>query len=309
MTVKDLDGAPIANATLAARINGKEQNITADKNGVITIPVDGNATVELKYTDANGASVSASVKLVESIKEVEVPVEVPAPVANATLSLETKDGSSLTVTLKDLDGKAIANAPITAIVNGAEQNMTVDKDGKAVIALKGNSTVEVKYVDSLNNATASSSMSVTVIENLVEKIIEVIPNRTATIIEYKNMTTKSVVVGVDGRIGELFNVTLKDINGKPLANKTVGIGFNGKVYNKTTDANGHVELQINLKAEGKYTFAIAFLGDDNYTGSFEVALITVEVQKAKLTTASKTYKASAKTKQLSATFKSAREHT
>ena len=79
------DGAPIANATLAARINGKEQNITADKNGVITIPVDGNATVELKYTDANGASVSASVKLVETINEVEVPVEVPAPVANATL--------------------------------------------------------------------------------------------------------------------------------------------------------------------------------------------------------------------------------
>ena len=305
VTVKDFDGAPIANATVATIINGKEQNITADENGLITIPVEGNATVELSYTDANGASVSASVKLVESIKEIEVPVEVPAPVANATIGLETEDGSSVTVTVKDLDGNAIANAPITATVNGAEQNMTADKDGKAVIALKGNSTVEVKYTDPLNNATASSSMSVTVIENLVEKIIEVIPNRTATIIEYKNMTTKSVVVGVDGRIGEYFYATLKDINGKPLANKSMGIGFNGKIYPKTTDENGRIKLQINLKVAGKYTFAIAFLGDDNYTGSFEVALITVTAQTPKLTAPAKTYKASAKTKTLTATLKTA----
>lgn len=307
VTVKDFDGAPIANATVAAIINGKEQNMTADENGLITIPVEGNATVELSYTDANGASVSASVKVVESIKEIEVPVEVPAPVANATIGLETEDGSSVTVTVtvKDLDGKAIANAPITATVNGAEQNMTADKDGKAVIALKGNSTVEVKYTDPLNNATASSSMSVTVIENLVEKIIEVIPNRTATVIEYSNMTTKSVVVGVDGRIGEYFYATLKDINGKPLANKSMGIGFNGKIYPKTTDENGRIKLQINLKVAGKYTFAIAFLGDDNYTGSFEVALITVTAQTPKLTAPAKTYKASAKTKTLTATLKTA----
>ena len=299
-TLTDSEGNPIANATITALVDGEEQNFTTDENGKVSIPVGDNATVELSYTDPeNGATVKYATKVVT--KEVEV--EVPEPKANATVELTTEDGSAVTVTVKDLDGKPIANATAVATVNGEETNITTDSEGKATIPLSGNSTVKVSFTDPANNATTSNEMSVTVINT--EKIIEVIPNRTETVIEYKDMNTTSVVVGVDGRIGEFFNATLKDINGNPLVNKTVQIGFNGKVYNKTTDENGHVELQINLKAAGRYTFALAYLGDEYYNGTFEVALITVEAQKAKLTTASKTYKASAKTKSISATFKSA----
>jgi len=305
-TLTDSEGNPIADATITAVVDGEEQNFTTDENGKISVPIADNATVDLSYTDPeNGATVKYTTKVVTKEVEVEVPVEVPEPKANATVELTTEDGSAVTVTVKDLDGNPIANATAVASINGEETNITTDSEGKATIPLAGNSTVKVSFTDPANNATTSNEMSVTVINNVTEKIIEVIPNRTETVIEFSNMTTKSVVTGVDGRIGEYFNVTLKDINGNPLANKTVGIGFNGKIYNKTTDANGHVELQINLKAAGRYTFAMAFTGDDNYTGSFEVALITVEAQTAKLTTASKTYKASAKTKQVSATFKSA----
>ena len=82
------------------------------------------------------------------------------------------------------------------------------------------------------------------------------------------------------------------------------IGFNGAIYNRTTNESGKVRLQINLGYAGKYTFAVSFLGDEEYNGSFVVALITVNKQNAKLTAPNKTYKASAKTKTLTATFKS-----
>lgn len=127
----------------------------------------------------------------------------------------------------------------------------------------------------------------------------------ATVIEYKDMKTISVNANVDGRIGEYFQVNLTDANGNRLSNKFIQIGFNGKIYNRTTDENGSAKLQINLMYTGYYTFAVCFLGDEKYNASFIVAKINVTSQKAKLTTQAKTYKASAKTKSISATLKSA----
>ena len=128
----------------------------------------------------------------------------------------------------------------------------------------------------------------------------------ATVIDYKNMTTTAVDTASDGRIGEYFTITLKDSAGNPLANKHVQIGFNGVVYDRYTDNKGQAKLQINLKGQGTYTFAVAFLGDDEFNGSFIVAKIVVKTQKGSLTVPNKSYKASASTKTLTATFKSAK---
>ncbi len=130
-------------------------------------------------------------------------------------------------------------------------------------------------------------------------------SRIETQIIYNNMTTTAVDVDTDGRSGQYFYITLKDKNGNLLKNKPVQIGFNGKVYDRVTDKNGKAKLQINLKNAGTYTFAVAFLGDDDYNGSFVVAKIVVKKQKGSLTVPNKSYKASAKTKTLTATFKSA----
>ena len=97
-----------------------------------------------------------------------------------------------------------------------------------------------------------------------------------------------------------------DSEGKALKDKSILIGFNGKIYNKTTDGDGIAQLQINLKRSDIYTFAVCFLGDDQYNGSFAVAKITVNKQTPKFSTSNKSYKASTKTKTLTATFKSSR---
>ena len=135
-----------------------------------------------------------------------------------------------------------------------------------------------------------------------------IPERTLTQIHYNDMNTVAINQKIEGRVGKYFYVNLTDINGKPLVNKTVQIGFNGAIYNRTTNETGGVRLQINLGYKGTYTFAVSYLGDEYYNGSFVVAKIVVSTQKTKLTTAKKTYKASAKTKTLTATLKDASGH-
>lgn len=301
-TLTDSDGNPLANATVTAVIDGVETNFTTDENGKLTVPVSENATVELSYTDANGASVTYTTKVVTN--EVPVPVPVPVPVTvNGTIALATEDGKSIIATLTDSDGKAIADAELTISVNGQESTVKTDANGKATVDVEGNTTVVATYKDA-NNLTATGYMNLVVIvnETIINETIIVIPNRTETVIDYQNMTT-TVVASADGRIGEYFTVVLRDDKGNALADKPIKIGFNGRVYDRVTDENGSAKLQINLGYKGTYTFAIGFLGDDNYTGAFEVAKITVNLQTPKLSTSSKTYKASAKTKALTATLK------
>ena len=145
------------------------------------------------------------------------------------------------------------------------------------------------------------------ISDLIKKLA---PARKATNIVFENMTTTAVGPS-DGRTGDYFYFKLTDANGNPIRNTPMQIGFNGKVYdyehnNISTDENGIAKLQINLGYKGDYTFAICFLGNDDYNASFAVALIKVNVQKPKMTVPNKSYKASAKTKSLTVTFKTAK---
>ncbi|MBR5503506.1 MAG: Ig-like domain-containing protein [Methanobrevibacter sp.] len=323
----DLDGNAIADALVSIDENGLIYNETTSADGSFRITINGNMTVKATYTDKNNASVSSSFEYVNETKEIYInatPIIVYSE-PNARISLTTEDGSSIIATLLDSDGNAIADADLICSLNGQNSTVKTDNDGKATIPISGNVTALVSYTDE-NNITSSSSMSLIVITNEtvkevnktvveyvnqtvevpveVEKIVEVVPNRTATKVIYSNMKT-TAVAKVDGRVGKYFEVVLVDEKGNPLVDKFVQIGFNGAVYNRTTNATGGVRLQINLGYEGKYTFAIAFLGDDKYTGDFQVALIEVSPHIPKLTAPAKTYKASAKTKALTATFKSA----
>ena len=63
----------------------------------------------------------------------------------------------------------------------------------------------------------------------------------------KGMTAKAVGSN-DCRVGEYFNWTLVDENGKPMENVPMKIGFNGVVYDEKngilTDDNANAKLQI-----------------------------------------------------------------
>ena len=118
-----------------------------------------------------------------------------------------------------------------------------------------------------------------------------------------NNLTATAVVASEGKVGDYFTFTFKDGNGKVLVGKNISVGFNGHIYTYITDSKGQARVQINLNTPGGYTFALCFLGDEDYNASFAVAKITVIQKKMSLTVPAKTYKASAKTKTLTATLK------
>ena len=308
VTVKDLDGNAIGGAALSVVVDGVESNVTAGDDGTVSVPVSGNATVVVSYADALGSVASATVKVVENIKEVDVPVDVPVPtVANATLDVVVNDGA-VVVTVKDLDGNAIGGAALSVVVDGVESNVTAGDDGTVSVPVSGNATVVVSYADALGSV---ASATVKVVENIKEVEVPVIAVRKATKIECSNMKTFAVDPKSDGKNGDYFIWRLVDEDGNPIANTPMQIGFNGKVYTYEehgvcTDKDGYARLQINLGYKGDYTFAICFLGDDDYKASFAVAKITVDTQTGSLTVPNKSYKASAKTKALTAIFKTQR---
>ena len=213
-----------------------------------------------------------------------------------------KDENQLNVTLKDLNGTPIANATVEATINGQNQNFTTDENGVFTIEYNGNLTTELKYIDK-NFVTLS--YGTTIITETEE--IPVTPVRTGTKIICENMVT-TAVSPLDPKTEEYFTWKLVDENGNPIKNTPMQIGFNGVIYTFEkdgiqTDENSVAKLQINLGYAGDYTFAMCFLGDDDYNASFAVAKITVKKQTPQLVVASKTYAATAKTKALTATFK------
>lgn len=208
-------------------------------------------------------------------------------------NLSYGDKAVINFTLEDSDGNPL-DGVLRVIVAEEERNVTVE-GGFHSLVIDGLNADNYLIVANYDGDVAYSSSSAFNKFNVAKVGSE---------IEFNDMDTKTVDINIDGRIGEYFKVILKDANGNPLANKEIQIGFNGKVYTRTTNATGGAQLQINLARADIYTFAIAFLGDENYNGSFAVAKISTTVQSPQLAVPNKSYKANAKTKTLSASFKS-----
>ena len=106
-----------------------------------------------------------------------------------------------------------------------------------------------------------------------------------------------------GERGDFFYAVLTDINGNPLVNKTVYIAVNGPIYNATTDEQGRAGLQVNLAAANTYTYALSFLGDDQYNAApLASSKLTVTKKSTSITAGNKAFKAKA-TKTISVTLK------
>ena len=106
-----------------------------------------------------------------------------------------------------------------------------------------------------------------------------------------------------GERGRNFTGQLVDSNGNPLVNQTILIGYNGINFNRTTNATGHFAVQIGLQNAGLYTFAMSYLGDDNYNASFLVKGITIIKKPTSIVAKNAKFKAKTKTKKLTVTLK------
>ena len=203
-----------------------------------------------------------------------------------------KSTATVTMTvsiLNDENGNAISGANISYNVNGISKTAVSDDKGSFVIAAEPGASILVDYAGSAVYAPSNIT-------------IKMNPLMQSTVIVGENYTQYAVDYDV-GERGQNFTVQLKDNGGNVLANKTVLIGYNGKILERTTDENGYASVQINLRDKNRLTFAVVFLGDDDYNATMSVYLIVIKQKPVTISAAAKTYKATAKTKKYTVTLK------
>ena len=246
-----------------------------DKDGVIG---DSNT---ISFVATGSTILALNQMIVTTYKQTEAKFDDMIVCGNGTL------GASLV----DIKGNPIANAEIIYKINGVENTASTNDKGEFSILAGSSALVEIIFEG--NDFYFPLNTSIT--------LKDIVPTRTATVIEGNNFTQYAIDYYAGERGGN-FTVQLKDASGKVLANKVVLIGYNGKCLERITDENGYASVTINLLAANRLTFAVAFLGDENYDASMSVYLITINKKPVTISAPAKTFKASAKTKSYTVTL-------
>ena len=286
----EIGGSPIANATVLYSVN-KGQNISCNTSEEGTFVVEnlaGNVEIFVNYegneTYSNSTNLSSfSFKIIKSSTKIEV-------ISIDGLTLE------LTAILKDDKGNKIDNANVYYTLNdGNKVNVTTD-NGEFIVNAENNCVINMVFEG--DDYLLASNSSIT--------LKNINPVQKGTEIQAENPFTRTAVDYKAGERGYMFYFYLKDEDGKVLPNKKVKIGIDGKIYTVTTDKDGKAGQMINMANENSYTYALSFLGDDDYKASFAVSRLIVVKKSVTITPAKTSYsfKTSAKTKTITATLKS-----
>ncbi|OEC93958.1 MULTISPECIES: hypothetical protein [Methanobrevibacter] len=199
-------------------------------------------------------------------------------------------GAVFPVAALDENGDPISDIVLFLTMDGIVYNVTTDANGYAAFLLNPDSGIH-NVVVSFNGNEVYGPKS-------VNSIISV--DASASKIVAKTSTT---VYLTSVKSGSYFNIAVKDVNGKGLANKKVSIYFNGKTKSYTTNSLGVIKFKLSANKIGNYQLKMKFAGDKNYTASTAIAKIKVIKQATKLTVAKKTFKAKTKVKKYTITLK------
>ena len=307
-----LEGVPEGNYTANIKFFGDDKYNQATTTADVKVSEDKIIT-ELKeqLEEANAKVDNLTDELTNATDKIaDLTAELNETQANATKLSEDLADAQANVT-KLSDDLTDANAKVddlTAELNETQANATKLSEDLAEANQK---------VTNLTTQLEKAQSNVTIVVDGVEYPVDVI-NGTATIKtnSTKPITKKDTLIvanqtftcaAVDYNAGErggMFYAILKDNGGNVLANKTVQIAFNGKIYNRTTDDEGKAGLQVNLANANTYTFAVSFQGDDEYNAAFITSSkIVVTKKKTTIKASNKVFKAKTKTKKISVTLK------
>lgn len=167
-----------------------------------------------------------------------------------------QDGTTLKAYLKNSNGKALSGKKITVTYSGKTYSRTTDSKGCVSWDVqKGPGTYSVKFSFSASGYASSS------------KTAKVTVKAMPTTLAANNLAFTY------GNGNNKLKATLKDKNGKVLADKTVVFNFNGKNYNQKTDSKGVATLTISAEPKN-YTTKISFT-NSNYVTSKKTVTVTV----------------------------------
>ena len=196
----------------------------------------------------------------------------------------------------------VLDAMLNVTVNGAIY--TVNADASVVVPITelldvGNYTVDVVLYDAENiYATRSTSFEV--------KPVPVPSNDTngsnSTPVKVATKLTAPKVTATYN-VAKKLVITLKDANGKALANKKVSVKVGSITKTLKTNAKGQVSLNVAKLVPKTYTATVKFAGDSGYTASTLKPKVVVKKAKVKLAAKAKSFKAKVKTKKYTVTLK------
>jgi len=215
---------------------------------------------------------------------------------NLNINFDVDKKGNIIIKLTDDENNPVNNKTITYLINGTEspKALVTDENGQAVINnLNGKIRLTVLFNGDNEYIKSNNSIKVYVVNKVPVKL-------GTKIVSYD--FNQVAVDFYHGERGGYFVSQLLDVNNNPLVNKTVQVGFNGVVYTLTTDENGLAKLQINLAWSGIYTFAVCYLGDDDYNGSFVVNKITISKKPTSLVVPNKKYSLGTKSKVITVTL-------
>ena len=284
-------GEPIANANVTITVDNEILSLVTDENGTATayfVLFRGKYDVNVTFNEIPGEFDAASAEY--TIKVID----------GSTIKIVSVNGDGLiTGSLCDSIGKPVVNAEIVASMGDSNTTLTTNDAGLFEFKAKNGLKVEFKFEG--DNVTDGSDASI--ILNNVSTIVK------DTVITASSVSRVAVDTGAKEK-GKAYKVTLKDVDGNVLANKTVQVTLNGKVYKVVTNENGTASIVISLNAAKNYNLNVFFIGDDDYKGSTAAAKVTITKKKTAIKPAKTkyTFKAKAKSKVIKATLKTSNKY-
>ncbi len=204
------------------------------------------------------------------------------------------DYANVTVTVSDS-----VDAMINVTVN--EQTYSAKADTCVIVPIfelldVGTYTVDVVLFDAENNILGSNSTTFEVKKAEPANDTPVTPTKLATKLSAPKVTATY-------NVAKKLVITLKDANGKVLANKKVTVKVGSISKTLKTNAKGQVSLNVAKLVPKTYTATVKFAGDSNYAASTLKPKVVVKKAKVKLAAKAKTFKAKVKTKKYTVTLK------
>ena len=257
------NGVPQQEVTLSV---SPSEGVTPSNNAIYTTNHDGNFYASFTATKAGVYQVTATLENGDSMQQT---VTYVPNVANAEITLaaskdpliaDNNDLTTLTATVADTEGNAIANTEVTfTLPEDVKANFTLSDGGKVITDAEGKAKVTLKGTKA-GAHTVTASMTGGKSEQLVVNFIA----DTLTAQVNLNVTEDNFIANNVGMTR--LQATVTDGNGNPLANEAVTFTLPADVSasftlgqggSAITDINGKAEVTLSGTKSGTYPVTVS----------------------------------------------------
>ena len=257
------NGVPQQEVTLSV---SPSEGVTPSNNAIYTTNHDGNFYASFTATKAGVYQLTATLENGDSMQQT---VTYVPNVANADITLaaskdpviaDNNDLTTLTATVADTEGNAIANTEVTfTLPEDVKANFTLSDGGKVITDAEGKAKVTLKGTKA-GAHTVTASMTGGKSEQLVVNFIA----DTLTAQVNLNVTEDNFIANNVGMTR--LQATVTDGNGNPLANEAVTFTLPADVSasftlgqggSAITDINGKAEVTLSGTKSGTYPVTVS----------------------------------------------------